>query len=57
MQYITGSVEFYGLEFIVNKNVLIHKQETELLVEEVMSNFNSEESLRILDVRTGSGNI
>ncbi len=57
LQYITGSVEFYGLNFIVNDNVLIPRPETELLVEEIINNFTKEEELRILDVGAGSGNI
>ncbi len=32
LQYITGSVEFYGLEFNVNKDVLIPRQELKFLL-------------------------
>jgi release factor glutamine methyltransferase len=57
LQYITGSVEFYGMEFKVNKSVLIPRPETEILVETVINSFNSEENIDILDIGTGSGNI
>jgi len=57
VQYITGNVEFYGLEFIINKSVLIPRPETELLVETILKNVTPVEGLNILDIGTGSGNI
>ena len=57
LQYITGTVEFYGLELKVNPSVLIPRQETELLVENILINFSKEAELNILDIGTGSGNI
>lgn len=53
LQHITGVQEFMGLEFLVNEHVLIPRQDTECLVEEVMR-FLQDDS-RILDMCTGSG--
>jgi len=59
--YITGHKEFYGREFIVTKDTLIPRPETEILVEEVIHSmdtfFPRAGSLDIVDVGTGSGNI
>lgn len=54
MQYILGKAEFYGLDFKVNKNVLIPRPDTEVLVEKVIS-FVKNNSYTILDIGTGSG--
>lgn len=53
LQYITGVQKFMGLEFLVDKNVLIPRQDTEILVEEVMRYLH--DGMRILDMCTGSG--
>jgi release factor glutamine methyltransferase len=55
--YITGSKEFYGLEFIVNRDVLIPRPETELLVEQAISLCRSYKYSRLADVGTGCGAI
>ncbi|HKJ48128.1 MAG TPA: peptide chain release factor N(5)-glutamine methyltransferase [Christiangramia sp.] len=56
IQYITGKTEFYGLEFNVDKNVLIPRPETEELVEWIISDHKSSgKNLKILDIGTGSG--
>jgi len=54
LQYILGKVEFYGISFMVNPDVLIPRQETEILVEQVL-NFTGSGNLNILDIGTGSG--
>ncbi|WP_029230845.1 peptide chain release factor N(5)-glutamine methyltransferase [Butyrivibrio sp. VCB2006] len=51
--YIIGSWSFMGLDFKVDKNVLIPEQDTETLVEEVMR--FQEDGMRIMDLCTGSG--
>ncbi len=57
LQYIIGSVEFYGLPFKVDSSVLIPRPETEILVEEIINNSKNKNDLKILDIGTGSGNI
>jgi len=55
IQYIIGKTSFYGLEFEVNANTLIPRQETEELVDWIISDNKNKRSLRILDIGTGSG--
>lgn len=57
-QYIQGWTEFYKLKFKVNKDVLIPRPETELLVDEVLEFLkNNPRSHTVLDLGTGSGAI
>ena len=51
--YIIGSWSFMGLDFVVNNNVLIPEQDTEILVEEAMRYL--EDGMRFMDLCTGSG--
>lgn len=53
VQYLTGSTEFMGLPFFVNENVLIPRQDTEVLVETALLMMKPE--CRLLDMCTGSG--
>lgn len=53
LQHLTGGQDFMGLTFLVNKDVLVPRQDTEVLVEEVMKHLH--DGMRILDMCTGSG--
>ena len=53
LQQITGWQEFMGLRFSVTEDVLVPRQDTETLVEEVMRYLR--DGMAILDVCTGSG--
>ena len=56
LQHITGSQEFMGLDFKVNEDVLIPRQDTELLVENAITYIKSVKgNVDVLDMCTGSG--
>ena len=59
LSYLTGVREFYGQDFVITEDVLIPRQETELLVEVVISIAmrKSQALINIVDVGTGSGAI
>lgn len=52
LAYLLGHKEFYGLDFKVNKNTLIPRPETEIMVAEILKNKNIK---TIADIGTGSG--
>lgn len=55
LQYILGTHEFYGFEFMVSPAVLIPRPETELLVEKVVELAAPFATPHIIDLGTGSG--
>lgn len=60
IQYIAGCTYFMGLKFLVNKDVLIPRPDTETLVETLITtikNKYAEQKLTIIDIGTGSGAI
>ena len=53
-----GNTNFYGYDFKVNRNTLIPRFETELLVEKTynyIKKYFNKDNIRILDIGTGSG--
>jgi release factor glutamine methyltransferase len=54
IQHILGTTEFFGLPFLVDKNVLIPRPETEELVAWIADEAQNE-NITILDIGTGSG--
>lgn len=54
LQHILGDQEFMGLTFGVNEHVLVPRQDTETLVEQVLADYRGTQP-RILDMCTGSG--
>ena len=57
VQYALGHAAFYGREFIVDRRVLIPRQETEELVEWILTDHKQADALQVLDIGTGSGAI
>lgn len=53
LQYITGTAQFYGRDFVVSPDVLIPRFDTEVLIETALAHLQPGASL--LDVCTGSG--
>lgn len=53
---ITGHKEFFGLDFYVNKDILIPRPETELLVENAIAEIKKiQNKIILIDIGTGSG--
>jgi release factor glutamine methyltransferase len=63
LAYLTGQKEFYGIDMLVNNDVLIPRPETELLVEQALEiirhdvKYLNGEQVTIADIGTGSGAI
>ena len=58
LQYITKHQEFMGMDFLVEKGVLIPRPETEILVDEVikrLKNYKYSNNLKVADLGTGTG--
>jgi len=55
LAYIFKEWKFYDMEFHINSNVLIPRQDTELLVDLIIKEYDEQEKIDILDLGTGSG--
>ncbi len=53
--YLINKKEFWKNEFFVNKDVLIPRPDTELMIEQVLRIYSKEVQLQVLDIGTGSG--
>ena len=54
--YITSEKEFYGLKFLVDKNVLVPRPETEMMVDTALAIAQeNNQSVTFIDIGTGSG--
>ena len=53
--YLINKKEFWKDEFFVNKDVLIPRPDTELIVEQVLKAYSKDVQLQALDIGTGSG--
>ncbi len=53
--YLTGKKEFWKYEFYVNRDVLIPRPDTELIIEQTLKLFQNKNGLRMLEVGVGSG--
>ena len=56
LAYILGKKGFWSLDLEVNNQVLVPRPETEVLLEDILLNFN-QTNLSVLDLGTGSGAI
>jgi len=53
--YLIKKKEFWKDEFFVNKDVLIPRPDTELIIEQVLKIYSKDSQLQVLDIGTGSG--
>ena len=55
ISYITGKKDFWKNEFIINKNSLVPRPDSELIVQEVLKYLKNKTSLKLLEIGVGSG--
>lgn len=55
IEYITGYTYVYNEKYLVNKHVLIPRQDTETLIEVALDEINNNKYKSLLDICTGSG--
>ncbi len=55
LAYILNYKEFWKNSFYIDKNVLIPRPDTEILIEEILKLYNKDRNLSVLDIGTGSG--
>jgi len=53
--YLINKKEFWKDEFFVNKDVLIPRPDSELIIEQVLKIYSKDVQLQVLDIGTGSG--
>jgi len=53
--YLINYKEFWNDKFYVNKDVLIPRPDTELIIEQVLKIYSKQSQLQVLDIGTGSG--
>ena len=55
MAYLTGKKYFWKYEFDIDKNVLIPRPDTEIIIEQVLKIYKSKNKINFLDIGIGSG--
>ena len=55
LPYVLGEWSFYGRTFKVNRNVLIPRADTEILIEKALSKVNVRDTFHMLDLGCGTG--
>ena len=55
LPYLLGEWSFYGRTFKVNRNVLIPRADTEILIEKVLSKISKRDTFNMLDLGCGTG--
>ena len=53
--YLINKKEFWKYTFYVDKNVLIPRPDTELIIQQVLETYSEDKQLQVLDIGTGSG--